>query len=289
MGQIVEAAQAIERTLPVRVRRSEQSRGRTPTRIEDESAYPIGGYASISTVGGIESLVSSELIYMAAPDERAAGEVDLFDVRWATDELLKYTRDESVHTRERRTITLALAPSLEHARIKDPDVPFQRLVVLFGGLIAGVRKLGAWLDEAELHVHFALIAKPNKPADEKGGEQPLRAEAELARLIMREHVESGVVEIVEVVDEGAVLERVEEATSRGGSDVVWIGQDADFVERASQPPTAEWGAARDWRSHGVAIGGTRPVVWIDGERKDLRGEGWEAWVDGFQRLLAALV
>ncbi|MCA9696911.1 MAG: hypothetical protein KC431_05250, partial [Myxococcales bacterium] len=103
MAQIAEAAQAVERGLPVRVRRSEASRGRTPTRVEDESAYPIGGYSSISTIGGIESLVSSELIYMNPPHERAAGIVDLFDVRWAAGELLKYTRDESVHTRERRT------------------------------------------------------------------------------------------------------------------------------------------------------------------------------------------
>ncbi len=280
MAQIAEAAQTIERTLPARVRRSDQSRGRTPTRIEDESAYPIGGYASISNVGGIESLVSSELIYMTPDAERRAGEIDLFDVRWAADELLKYTRDESVHTRERRTISFVLAPTLVHGRIKDPELPFQRLVVLFGGLVAGVRKLSAWLDEAELHLHFLLIAKPRKLGDQGEHEQPLRPEAELVRLLLREYLEVGVVEIHELEGEDQAFARVEAATSTGGSDVVWIAQ---------EPQLPHVDEKLEHRTHAIAIGQASPRVWIDGEARELRADGWEAWVESFQRLLAALV
>jgi hypothetical protein len=278
MAQIAEAAQSIERTMPIRVRRSEASRGRTPTRVEDESAYPIGGYASISNVGGIESLVSSELIYMTPEHERRAGGIDLFDVRWAADELLKYTRDESVHTRERRTIAFALDPSLVHGRIKDPELPFQRLVVLFGGLIAGVRKLCSWLDEAELHMHFLLLGAagpdPEHPA------QPLRAEAELARLLLREFVESGVAEFRELPNVAAAIEHVERVSETGGSEVVWI---------AERPLMPELEQGTRVRAHALAIGETRPRLWLDGDERLIHEDGWTAWLRAVQELCATLV
>lgn len=278
MAQIAEAAQSIERTLPVRVRRSEASRGRTPTRVEDESAYPIGGYASISNVGGIESLVSSELIYMTPEAERQAGNIDLFDVRWASDELLKYTRDESVHTRERRTISFALDPSLIHGRIKDPGLPFQRLVVVFGGLVAGVRKLCSWLDESDLHLHFLLLGAPGPDADAPS--QPLRSEAELARLLLREFVESGVVEFRELADLAAALGHVERASETSGSEVVWI---------AEKPLLPELEQGSRVRAHALAIGETKPRLWLDGDERVIHDEGWLAYVRVFQDLLAMLV
>ncbi len=284
MAQIAEAAQTIERSLPVRVRRGEASRGRTPTRIEDESAYPIGGYASISNVGGIESLVSSELIYMTPEAERQAGEIDLFDVRWAADELLKYTRDESVHTRERRTISFVLDPSLVHGRIKDPGLPFQRLVVLFGGLVAGVRKLCAWLDEADLHLHFVAIASPALTSPSSEPEllslQPLRPETELARLLLREYVESGVVEFHELADLAAAIAHVERASETGGSEVVWI------AERPLLPTPLPGSLVR---AHALAIGETKPRLWLDGDERTVLDESWLAWLRVVQELLATLV
>jgi hypothetical protein len=278
MAQIAEAAQSIERMLPIRVRRSEQSRGRTPTRVEDESAYPIGGYASISNVGGIESLVSSELIYMSPEGEHEFGDIDLFDVRWASDELLKYTRDESVHTRERRTIGFVLDPSLVHGRIKDPDLPFQRLVVLFGGLVAGVRKLCSWLDEAELHLHFLLLGVPGSDVD--GPAQPLRAEAELARLLLREFVESGVAEFHELPDLAAAIAHVEAVSETGGSDVVWI---------AEQPSWPDLEPGSRVRAHALAIGETRPRLWLDGDERAIHEDGFGAWLRVVQELCATLV
>ncbi|PRQ05517.1 hypothetical protein [Enhygromyxa salina] len=286
MAQIADSAQAIERSLPVRVRRSDASRGRTPTKVEDESAYPIGGYASIATIGGIESLVSSELIYMNPPDERAAGHVDLFDVRWAAGELLKYTRDESVHTRERRTICFALAPELDDARIKDADVPFQRIVVALGGVIAGVRKLCAWLDEAELVLRIMTIGVPSRAGGSTS--QPLRPELELARLILREYIESGVVTLIEVEDADAARAHAQQATQIGGSDLVWL-LGAEFV--ASEPD--EPGSAAEYREHALSLDHARPRVWIDAGRgtepHTLHADGWDAWLLGFAQLLQALV
>ena len=282
MAQIAEAAQVIERALPVRVRRSEASRGRTPTKVEDESAYPIGGYASISTIGGIESLVSSELIYMNPPAERATGAVDLFDLRWAAGELLKYTRDESVYTRERRTVCFALAPSLAKARVKDPGVPFQRLVIGVGGVIAGIRKLCAWLDEADLHLHILLLAPPSDGAHLR--RQPLREEADLARLILREYIESGVVEIVELDDPATAREYAQEATCTGGSELVWVV--GDPWEPGPQPMLG-------CREHALSIAEAQPRIWVDSgsgpQERALHSAGWEGWIRGFAELCQALV
>lgn len=287
MAQIVEAAQVIERALPVRLRRTSLGRGRTPTKVEDESAYPIGGYASISTVGGIESLVSSELIYMNPREDRVAGHIDLFDLRWAAGELLKYTRDESVHTRERRTVCFALAPSLAKARVKDPGVPFQRLVVGFGGVVAGIRKLCAWLDEAELHLHVLLLS--SSTAEGRPRQQPLREEADLARLILREYIESEVVEFVELDGSAAARDHAERAGASGCSDLVWL------LGKPWTAPSVQSGhsSAPRYREHALSIDESRPRVWLDTgagtEERMLRSDGWDAWIRGFAELCQALV
>jgi hypothetical protein len=291
MAQIAEAAQAIERSLPVRVRRSDASRGRTPTRVEDESAYPIGGYASISTSGGIESLVSSELIYMAAPEERQGGNIDLFDVRWASGELLMYTRDESVHTRERRTVNFVLMPDLDSARVKDTDVPFQRIVVALGGVIAGVRKLCAWLDEAELGLNLFLVAAPSTAG--RAATQPLSAEAELARLLLREFIESGITTVVEVRDADEARLRAQEAAQIGGSDLVWLLA-SSWQPSEPEPPTAPGKRrAAVYREHALSVAQARARVWTDDGRgtdeRELRADGWDAWLRAFGELLQALV
>jgi hypothetical protein len=291
MAQIAEAAQAIERSLPVRVRRSDASRGRTPTRVEDESAYPIGGYSSISTSGGIESLVSSELIYMAPPHERAVGEVDLFDVRWASGELLMYTRDESVHTRERRTVQFVLMPDLDRARVKDTDVPFQRIVVALAGVVAGVRKLCAWLDEAELGLHLILVAAP--PAAGRSAMQPLQAEAELTKLLLREFIESGITAVVEVRDADEARQRAQAAAEIGGSDIVWLLADNWRPSEPDGPVGPGQRRGPGYREHAISLAQSRARVWSDTgggtEEHGLRADGWEAWLRAFGELLQALV
>lgn len=289
MAQIAEAAQAIERTLPVRVRRSDASRGRTPTRVEDESAYPIGGYSSISTIGGIESLVSSELIYMSSPQARAAGDIDLFDVRWAAGELLKYTRDESVHTRERRTLTFVFLPSLERARVKDPEVHWQRIVIASAGYVAGVRKLCAWLDEAELHVDLASVAAAPEPG--RDATQPLATETALARLVLREYVESGVVRVVEIDDREAARKMAEDAAEIGGSDLIWVGGDAwNPPTRRAEPVR---GRRAQVREHAITCDRATPTLWIDAgrgpEARPVPADRWEGWTWAFRELLRGLV
>src|SRR5207253_3290566 len=117
----------------------------TPTRILDDSAYPVGGFSSISTRGGIESLLHSQLAYMEL-DERP----DLFDVKFLRDELLYYSRDENQFLRRRRTFVFALYPDLVQTRFKDAELPWQRCVLLLAFLIATVRKLTEWLSSDAL-------------------------------------------------------------------------------------------------------------------------------------------
>ena len=105
--QMVDAAEQLENALPRRIRRRPRRRGVTPTRMEDENTYPAGGFSSISTLGSLENLVCSELIYM---DDNI--DYDLFDVRYSEGELLYYTRDDSVFLRNRREIIILLHPHL---------------------------------------------------------------------------------------------------------------------------------------------------------------------------------
>lgn len=189
LAQIADAAELIERGLPRRIKSAAPATGRTPTKIEDESTYPIGGYASIGSAGSIENVVSSELVYM--DDDQA---IDLFDVRYAADELLKYTRDESVFVRERRALVLHLDLSVLRARVKDRASPWQRLVLAMGLVVAFVRRVAAWLEEADLRIVVASHPK-------------LRAEIALVELLLAEYVERGVLEleVVETFDDANAI------------------------------------------------------------------------------------
>src|SRR5690349_22712781 len=98
-----------------------------PSHLEDDAAFPQGGFSSVSNVGSLENLVTSELVYM----EDDAG-LDLFDMRYVEGELLYYTRDESLVVRRRRRVTFALLPGLTEARVKDAGLRWQRGVLVLG-------------------------------------------------------------------------------------------------------------------------------------------------------------
>lgn len=174
------AAEALEATLPRRIPRSRASRGATPTQLDDESAYPIGGFSSMSTSGTLENLVTSELIYMevdpdhgeasaaAAPlapvgsGRRSAdveGQVDLFDLRYVEGELLYYTRDEAIFVRGHRVVTFVLPPELIDARVKDPELEWQRLILVCGLILCVTRRLSDWLSDQALLVRVVLVTE----------------------------------------------------------------------------------------------------------------------------------
>jgi len=168
--------------LPRQRPRAASRRRQVATRLLDEDAYPIGGFASISTKGSIESLLHSQLAYL----ERDA-RPDLFDVKFVRDELLYYSRDENQFLRRRTTLLVVLAPDVVTARTKDRSLPYQRIVLALGLLVTLVGKLGEWLSDEALDVHFVLLAA--------SGMQPLADEQALLELLLAEQIERGTAQV----------------------------------------------------------------------------------------------
>ena len=123
------------------------------THILDEDTYPVGGFTSISNRGSIESLLHSQLAYMEREDDLRP---DLFDIKFLRDELLYYSRDENQFFRRRRTFIIALHPSLVETRVKDPDLPCQRIILTLGLIQSLVEKLIEWLAEESLQFEILV-------------------------------------------------------------------------------------------------------------------------------------
>lgn len=182
LEQVAEALSVFERQLPRRMRSRRVEGGSHHSTLEDESSYPTGGFSSLSNAGPIENLVPSELAYI----EEGSGP-DLFDVRFATHELLKYTRDESQHRRRRRRLRIELDPSLDRLRDKDRSDRWQRLVTLVGLLLAVCRRLLGWWGEDEVRIELGFGP---------GLDEPRR----WVRLLLHDELQRGRVAIDELVE-----------------------------------------------------------------------------------------
>ena len=274
--QMVDAAQVLERALPRRLRRRPGRRGgTTPTKIEDESAYPTGGFAAITNSGSLENIVCSELVYMDEGEE-----FDLFDVRFAEAELLFYSRDESVFMRNQRSITFLLHPDMVRARFKDAELPWQRLVLVFGLMLCAVRRLHDWLSEEALLFRFILLQP------EGGGSTPLTEEAQLLRLLLREWIDKGTVQI----SEGGL----EAAVTGGEAAVVLVASDEGAARMFDSPP---FGRVPGRRGVGPSttmfgLGQSRPTVRATGrrlERDRPAQSAMDAWTEATRMLLEELL
>ncbi len=180
---IAAAAEALAGTLPRRLPANAEKRGARDTQLADDNTYPAGGFSAITPGGSsanIENLVSSELVYMEDGET-----VDLFTLRYVEGELLFYTRDDSVFRRHKHVITIALGADLDDARVKDPDVPWQRLVLAFGMMVAAIRWLTEQLGHEALQIRLSFPPKM------------LVQERELVSLLLQGEVTSGTVTIVE--------------------------------------------------------------------------------------------
>ncbi len=171
LGQLAEVAQAVTERLPTRLRGNVFEDGDAPTQLEEDSAFPVGGFSSIATVGSLENLVTSELIYMEQGDDPDL-RPDLFDVRFVEGELLYYARDESVAVRRKRTLVLVFDPSLVRARVLDAREHYQRLVWALGSVTALVRKLSEWLDTKPCASSWSSCGRTPRPRSTKSGTSP---------------------------------------------------------------------------------------------------------------------
>ncbi len=180
---IAAAATALEAKLPRRLPANRQNRGARDTQLADESLYPAGGFTAITPGGSnanIENLVSSELVYM-----EDGPETDVFTLRYVEGELLYYTRDDSVFRRHRQVIGIALGADLDDARVKDRDLPWQRLILAFGLLVAAVRWLTEQLGDQALTIRVAFPP------------QLLAEEREIMALLLNGEIQRGIVVLEE--------------------------------------------------------------------------------------------
>jgi hypothetical protein len=185
LRQVLQAAATLDASLPRHGVRPSERRAEVPTRVLDEDTYPVGGFSSISTRGSIESLLHSQLAYMEEGEEEGP---DLFDVKFLRDELLYYSRDENHFLRRRRTFVFALSADLVATRFKDPDLPFQRGVLMLALIVVAVRRLSEWLSTDALAFDLVFTAGRN--------EEPLAAERALLETLLREPLANGTARIL---------------------------------------------------------------------------------------------
>jgi len=268
---IAAAAAAITRRLPRRLPVGRELRGAHDARFADDSLYPAGGFASITpggaTTGNIENLVSSELAYMEDGDE-----VDVFSLRYVEGELLHYTRDDSVFRRRRHAIGIVLGADLEGARVVDPGMPWQRLILALGVVVAASHWLAEHLGDQSLAVQVAF--PPTALVEER----------EIAALLLEGEVARGIVAIV-AAPPGDTVAWIAAAAGGAIADLVVISRAAppalpNGVRALHVDLTAPVPVLRDLSP--------RPAAATDASLDRLR-DPWISWCDGAEDLLRWLM
>jgi hypothetical protein len=229
---IARAAEAFTRELPRRLPARRLHRGGSETKLADDVVYPAGGFTAITPGGAnaaIENLVASELVYM-----EDGPEPDAFTLRFVEGELLFYTRDDSELRRHRHVITFVLGGDLDDARVKDHGLPWQRLVLVLGLLLASVRWLADKLGDQALAIRVVF---PPQSLDEERGILGILLEAEIAR---------GVVSIVEEPAPAAIGAAAKTART-AITDVVTVASGASPEVPAGLRATHVAVQAREWR------------------------------------------
>jgi hypothetical protein len=266
--QIVEAAEALGRELPRRLRRVASKRGAAPTQLDDESLYPTGGFAAVTTSGSLENLVTSELVYM-----EPEADVDLFDMRYVEGELLYYTRDESQFVRRRHELSFVFAAGARDARVKDEGVPWQRLVLALGLVVCAVRRVALTLGHEALLIRVRFVGAGSEEHD-------LGEERALAELLLAEWRERGVLEIDAPASLEECLAEAEQRSRRALSDVI-------VIDARNQPlPVSK--AARIVR---LSLENAHPRLSFPGENApdEAPGSPWAAWQRSVLELLEGIV
>lgn len=264
---IAAAAEALTRALPRRLPPSRLRRGARDTQLADDNTYPAGGFTAITPGGSsanVENLVASELVYM---DDSAP--IDLFTLRYVEGELLFYTRDDSVFRRHRHVITFVLADDLDAARVKDPAVPWQRLVIGLGLLVAAVRWLTEQLGHEALTVRLAFPTRG------------LVEERELVGLLLEGEVRAGLVEL----STPAAATAIAEAAAAQGTAI------SDLVLVSLGAPPAE--LPRGLRVLHLSLAAAAPAA-VElaprpGSAPEAVGDAWSEWGEAAEDLLRWLV
>jgi len=272
LRQVLRVAAEFEAGLPSQPVRPIPRRRQVVTQIVDEDTYPVGGFSSISNRGSIESLLHSQLAYME-PGDRP----DLFDIKFLRDELLYYSRDENQFLRRRRSFLFALFPDLAGSRIKDPELPWQRIVLSMGLLVAAVKKLTDWLGEDALVFEFVFVA-PSEP--KAGKSDDLAEERELFELLFREQIANHAVQLSDAVCWNEFVEKCEHAARRGLCQATLFSTGGDHPDEIENALITR-----------LELDGPVPKIAIDNAAiESLEAETpWDGWQVSLERLLAVWV
>ncbi len=194
--------------------------------------------------------------------------VDVFSLRYIEGELLHYTRDDSVFRRHRHLIGIALGADLDDARVKDRELPWQRLVLAFGLVVAATRWLAAQLGDHALVIRIAF--PPGLLAEERGI-LSLLLEAEIAR---------GTV----IVVEEELAETLAQTSAAVGTPI------ADVVVMSLAGAASERELPRGSRAVLVDLAASAPAVSELAPRRgaapDIPPDAWAGWCEGAEDLLA---
>jgi hypothetical protein len=239
------------------------NRGVRDTHLADESLYPAGGFTAITPGGSnanVENLVTSELVYM-----EDGPEPDVFTLRYVEGELLYYTRDDSVFRRHRQVIGFALGADLDDARVKDRELPWQRLILALGLVVAATRWLAEQLGDHALTIRIAF--PPNLLSEER----------DIVALLLGGEVQRGTV-VIEEVPAQDLVDQTAAAGSTAISDVI--------VVSLGPVPTIPKGL----RALHVNLAGVAPTAAAVGSSPaEPSADSWREWCEVAEDLLRWLV
>ncbi|MBI5832318.1 MAG: hypothetical protein HZB16_08445 [Armatimonadetes bacterium] len=200
----IKRAERVLGSLPRIDARGLRERALARTNLSSVGTYPVGGIAEISTRGPIENLVPSELLYL----ERGR-ELDLFSLRYAENELLRWLRDGAVLHLMRRTMVFYLDESdalLGPVTVGDAERGL-RGVKLLRCVLGLVLSLVSDLVRVFAHddVRFELrLVQPEGAAAALGAER--REVAEVLRLLLADREAAGMATVT--VDQGSLADLI---------------------------------------------------------------------------------
>lgn len=260
LRHVLQAAETLRRDVPRQKPRSQPRSYRVATNLAEEDSYPIGGFSSISNRGTIESLVRSELAYID-DDVRP----DLFDIKFARNELLYYSRDENQLLRRRITFAFILYPDLVATRIKDDGLPYQRIILVLGSLYIAVKQLIDWLSTDAIRFEFLFVSSTP--------EEELSSERTLIETLFREEMTLGV-----VVSESIAMDQIASRCSALAR--TSLCHTLSIASNDMQEPDEFSIAARMW------IDAAEPTLVFPNEAlHESENQGMDAWQDQLERLL----
>ena len=211
---------------------------------------------------------------------------DLFDMKFARDELFYYSRDENQFLRRRRAFLFVFEPALAEARVKDAGLPYQRIVLAGAAVLAVVRRLSDWLSTDALR--FELLFPPS------GKESPLTPEAKLFEVLLSELRGTGAAAVVRPGGPDGKNPHTGADSYAGVLDTPEAVRGyCERAGRAAQTQVLTLGPAPEWRgleaavASTLAVGGAVPALTDgNGERVPLDADDPMAvWVDAVLAVL----